>query len=105
MEFVRCTSVFDEKGRFNPSFDETETKVLEADTVILAIGQTPDLSFIEDEIEVDRGVIKVNPRTMETSLPGVFAGGDAVSGPASVVEAIVAGKMAAASIDRYLTGK
>ena len=105
VEFVRCTSVFDEKGRFNPSFDETETKVLEADTVILAIGQTPDLSFIEDEIEVDRGVIKVNPITMETSLPGVFAGGDVVSGSASVVEAIEAGKIAATSIDRYLTGK
>jgi len=102
VELVSCTSVFDEKGRFNPSFDETETKVLEADTVILAIGQTPDLSFIEDEIEVDRGVIKVNPRTMETSLPGVFAGGDAASGPASVVEAIVAGKIAANSINRYL---
>lgn len=103
VEFVRCVSVFDENGRFNPSFDETVAKVLEADTVILAIGQVPDLSFLEKEIDVlDGGAIAVDPMTMETNLPGVFAGGDAVSGPATVIEAIVAGKRAAASIDRYL---
>ena len=105
VEFVRCVSVFDENGRFSPSFDETVAKVLEADTVILAIGQAPDLSFLGKEIDVLGGrAIAVDPMTMETSLPGVFAGGDAVSGPATVIEAIAAGKIAAASINRYFRG-
>jgi len=105
VKFVRCASVFDENGRFNPSFDETVTKVLEADTVILAIGQAPDLSFLKEKTDVLGGrAIAVDPMTMETSLPGVFAGGDAVSGPATVIEAVAAGKIAAASIDRYLRG-
>jgi len=105
VKFVRCVSVFDENGRFNPSFDETVTKVLEADTVILAIGQAPDLSFLREKTDVLGGrAIAVDPMTMETSLPGVFAGGDAVSGPATVIEAVAAGKIAAASIDRYLRG-
>ncbi len=105
LKFVRCVSVFDENGMFNPSFDETVTKVLEADAVILAIGQAPDLSFLEEKTDV-LGVraIAVDPMTMETSLPGVFAGGDAVSGPATVIEAVAAGKIAATSIDRYLRG-
>jgi len=105
VEFIRCVSVFDEKGRFNPSFDETTAKVLEADTVILAIGQAPDTSFLGKEIDVLGGAIAVSPVTMETSLPGVFAGGDAVTGPASVIEAMVAGKRAAASIISYLNGR
>jgi NADPH-dependent glutamate synthase beta subunit-like oxidoreductase len=105
VKFVRCVSVFDENGRFNPSFDETVTKVLEGDTVILAIGQAPDLSFLREKTDVLGGrVIAVDPMTMETSLPGVFAGGDAVSGPATLIEAVAAGKIAAASIDRYLRG-
>ncbi len=105
VKFVRCVSVFDENGRFNPSFDETVTKVLEADTVILAIGQAPNLSFLGEKTDVLGGrTIAVDPMTMETSLPGVFAGGDAVSGPATVIEAIAAGKIAATSIDRYLRG-
>jgi len=105
VKFVRCVSVFDENGRFNPSFDETVTKVLEGDTVILAIGQAPDLSFLREKTDVLGGrAIAVDPMTMETSLPGVFAGGDAVSGPATVIEAVAAGKIAAASIDRYLRG-
>ena len=104
IEFMRCVSVFDKEGRFNPSFDEASTRVLEADTVILAIGQAPDISFLEGEIDVLGSNIAVNPITFETNLPRVFAGGDAVSGTASVIEAIVAGKMAAVSIDSYLEG-
>lgn len=106
VKLVRCVSVFDEQGRFSPSFDETMTTILEADTVILAIGQVPDLSFLGKEIDVLGGrVIAVDPFTMETSLPGVFAGGDVVLGPATVIEAIAAGKRAAISIDCYLKGE
>jgi NADPH-dependent glutamate synthase beta subunit-like oxidoreductase len=102
VEFKKCTSVFDEKGRFSPSFNETVTKTFEADTVILAIGQSPDLSFLGGEVELRGRLIAVDPMTMETSVPGLFAGGDVVLGVASVIEAMVAGKLAAASIDRYL---
>ncbi len=74
-----------------------------ADMVILAIGETPDLGFLPKYIEQNEdGTIWVNPATLETNLPGVFAGGDAVSGPASVIEAIRDGKHAAESIECYL---
>ena len=71
----------------------------------MAIGQTPELSFLGENIHVFRGTIAVDSITLETNVPGVFAGGDAVSGAASVVEAIIAGKTAVASIDRYLRHK
>jgi len=71
--------------------------------VILAIGEAPDLEFLPEDIELnENGTIWVNPITMETSLTGVFAGGDAVTGPATVIEAIQAGKRAAESIENYL---
>jgi NADPH-dependent glutamate synthase beta subunit-like oxidoreductase len=72
----------------------------EADMVILAIGETPDVEFLPKDIELnENGTIWVNPVTMETSMSGVFAGGDVVTGPASVIEAIRAGKIAAESIE------
>lgn len=102
VEFIRCKSVFDENKRFSPVFDEKKTQIVEADTVVSAIGQSPDLGFLGDSVDLFRGTIAADPYTLETSLPGVFAGGDAVSGTASVIEAIVAGRTAAASIIRYL---
>ena len=74
----------------------------ETDMVILAIGETPDVEFLPKETLLNEdGTVAVDPVTMETSLKGVFAGGDAVTGPATVIEAIVAGKRAAESIDQY----
>lgn len=106
IELVRCTAVFDKKGRFNPSFDERATKSIETDMVILAIGQTSDLSLLPKGIKTtNEETIVVDPVTLETGVPGVFAGGDLVLGPSSVVEAIAAGKRAATSIDRYLRGE
>jgi len=105
VELVRCTSVFDKDRRFNPSFDETVTKTVETDSVIVAIGQASDLSALEEEIETFGGRVTVDPMTMETSMPGVFAGGDVISGPATVTEAIAAGKRAAVSMDCYLRGE
>lgn len=104
VEFIRCKSVFDEKRKFNPLFDETKTQTVEADMVVSAIGQSPDLSFLGKRVDIARGAIVVDPLTMETSLPGVFAGGDAVLGTASVIEAMVAGRTVAASIKHYLEG-
>jgi len=106
VQLVRCTSVFDDEGRFNPSFDEEETASIEADMVIIAIGQASDLSFLDAKsaIQTPRGVIEVNENTLQTGVPKIFAGGDVVSGAASVIEAVAMGREAAASIDRFLGG-
>ncbi len=106
IECKRCTSVFGCDGRFNPTFADSDRMSLEADQIIIAIGQQNDKAFLAHVgVETERGSIKTDPRTMETSLPGVFAGGDTVSGPAAIIEAVAAGKRAAESIERYLTGK
>jgi len=93
----------DETGRRKPVPIEDSEFTRETDMVILGIGQMPDLEFLPKEIELnENGTVWVNPITMETSLQGVFAGGDAVTGPATVIEAIQAGKCAAESIENYL---
>jgi formate dehydrogenase beta subunit len=104
VEFVRMKlGELDETGRRKPIPIEGSEFVKEADIVVLAIGEAPDLSFLPKEIELNEdGTIWVNPLTMETTLKGVFAGGDAVTGPASIIEAIRAGKIAASSIEYYL---
>lgn len=80
---------------------------MDIDTIIEAIGQRPDTSFISDgDIKVGRGgTIVADPRTLATGRPGVFAGGDAATGPWTVIEAIAAGQRAASSIKRYLRGE
>jgi NADPH-dependent glutamate synthase beta subunit-like oxidoreductase len=109
VELVQCTSVFDESGSFCPMFGEA-SKVLEADQVILAIGQATDLGFLEagGAIKTMGPFIDVDLETQATALEGVFAGGDAaVKAPGTVgiiVTAIAAGRKAAAAIDRYLGG-
>ena len=104
VEFVQCTAVFDGDGKFNPVFNEKKTQSVEADVVITAIGQSPDLGFLSEGVDTLRGAVEVDPYTMETSLPNVFAGGDAVAGT-SLLEAIITGKTAAESILRYLGTK
>jgi NADPH-dependent glutamate synthase beta subunit-like oxidoreductase/NAD-dependent dihydropyrimidine dehydrogenase PreA subunit len=106
IELVRCVKVFDDNGEFNPSYNERETKVFQAQTVIMSIGQTADLSLIPQGMKLTReNTIQVDPITLETTLPGVFSGGDVTSGPASVVNAIAAGKKAFISISRFLKGE
>lgn len=106
LEMMACCSVFDEAGKFNPSFNEDVTSALDADEIIAAIGQEADLSFFEgDKPSVDNaGSIQVDRETMETSVKGVFAAGDVANGPASVVEAIATGRKAAQAIDRLFGG-
>jgi NADPH-dependent glutamate synthase beta subunit-like oxidoreductase len=105
-ELVRCVSVFDKEGNFNPVFNESETKTINADTFIFAIGQASDKSWLTaDSLQVSEfGTIKVDNSRMETNLPGVFACGDIVEGPTSIVEAIASGRKAAVAIDKYLGG-
>ena len=107
VEFKQCTAVFDHTGAFCPAYDETDVTRMEADTVIVAIGQAADLSFAEkDGISVTRrGGLEADPVTLETPLEGVFAGGDVFYGPRSVVEAVECGKEAAISIDRFCKGE
>ncbi|MFC1919250.1 FAD-dependent oxidoreductase [Chloroflexota bacterium] len=99
---------FDEDGK--PHFEAIEGSehVLSADTIIFAIGQSPDLDSLlaNTGIEVtERGTIAVDPETLETSRPGVFAGGDATTGTAWIIDAIAAGQRASYYINRYLQGE
>jgi NADPH-dependent glutamate synthase beta subunit-like oxidoreductase len=93
----------DESGRRKPIPIDGSNFKREANMVILAIGEMVDVAFLPKEIELNEdGTVWVNPVTMETSMRGVFAGGDVVTGPATVIEAVRAGKCAAASIDSYM---
>jgi NADPH-dependent glutamate synthase beta subunit-like oxidoreductase len=97
----------DDSERLFPVPMEGSDFVIEADTVVSAIGQRIDLECLGDLKGLKwtrRQTIQANTVSMETPVPGVFAGGDAVTGPATVVEAIGAGKRAAEAIDRYLSG-
>ena len=108
MELVKCGRVFDENRRFNPQFIEGSEEKVECDTVVLAIGQSADLSWIrpEDNLKLTpRGTLQTDPQTMATSRPDVFAGGDVAFGPRLIITAVAEGKKAAASIAKLLTGR
>lgn len=97
----------DESGRKRPIPVEGSEFILDVDSVIPAIGQSIDLSLLsQDETwKISKnGTLEVDPLTYATGIKGVFAGGDMVTGPATVVEAIAAGREAAISISRYLQG-
>jgi NADH-quinone oxidoreductase subunit F len=99
---------FDDSGRAWPVPVEVGTFEIEVDTLIPAVGQAPDLTFLNgnSSLRISKWkTLEVNPETMETNVPGIFAGGDVVSGPATVLEAMKAGKIAAQSIHRYLRGE
>ncbi len=107
VEFMGVKRTYDEDGRFNPVYDTEISETFEADSIILAIGQQADLSFLkpEDHVELTpQGTIKVNRKTLATSAPGLFAGGDVAFGPRNLIEAVANGKRAALSIDEYLRG-
>lgn len=104
LELVRCTSVFDADGRFKPSYDPATVTTVDADQVLVAIGQAADVSYAGASITTARGLLSADDETQATPLRGVYAGGDAVSGVGTVVEAIAAGRRAAAAIDRTLAG-
>jgi NADPH-dependent glutamate synthase beta subunit-like oxidoreductase/NAD-dependent dihydropyrimidine dehydrogenase PreA subunit len=94
----------DASGRRSPSPIKNSEFNARFDTVIVAIGQVPDLPVTIGIRLTNKNTAEVNAETLETSLPGVFAGGDMVSGPASIIEAIAHGRKAAESIDRFLGG-
>jgi heterodisulfide reductase subunit A len=98
----------DSSGRRRPSPIEGSEFTAPADIVVTALGQVPDFSWLSRELEatiVGRGFLMADALTGATRVPGLFSGGDAVSGPRTVVEAVAFGKEAAKSIDRYLRGE
>jgi NADPH-dependent glutamate synthase beta subunit-like oxidoreductase/ferredoxin len=97
----------DASGRRSPVPIEGSEFTVPADTVIPAVSQAADLSFlpVESAFEVNRGRIKVDPATYATNVRGVFACGDFVTGPTTLIEAAGHGKKAAYAIDRYLAGR
>jgi formate dehydrogenase beta subunit len=108
IELIKAARVFDENRRFNPQFIEGSEELVECDTVVLAIGQSADLSWIrpEDNLKITpRGTLQTDPATMATSRPDIFAGGDVAFGPRIIITAVAEGKRAANSIAKFLTGK
>jgi formate dehydrogenase (NADP+) beta subunit len=103
---IKCTSVFDKACNFNPTYDEDIAYKADADYVILAVGQRADLEYVKsmDSVGVEGGRIRVAEDNLATGETGVFAGGDVVSGPDSIIGAIAQGRKAAVSIDLYLGG-
>jgi formate dehydrogenase (NADP+) beta subunit len=100
VRFRRVLSVFDANRRFAPTYDDNDVVDVEADTVLLSVGQMPDLSFIGDMTR-----LPLNADTLETDMPGVFAAGDVAYGARLMIDAIASGKKAARSVYRFLTGR
>jgi NADPH-dependent glutamate synthase beta subunit-like oxidoreductase len=104
LELVKCVSVFDANGRFAPVYDQGKKGVLDADVILLATGQRVDLAFLDKNYQLEltpRRLIAVNDN-YQTSKKNVYAGGDVVSGPATVIKAIAAGRVAAEAINDAL---
>ena len=108
---VKCVKMelreFDRSGRRKPYEVEGSEYVIEADAIIESIGQFPESDFLDgSRIKLARNrTVVADSRTLATNMEGVFAGGDALSGPLTVVDAIAAGQRAASSIKRYLRGE
>jgi NADPH-dependent glutamate synthase beta subunit-like oxidoreductase len=106
LEIWDVASMFDDNGRFNPQFIPGTERSIEADSIIVAIGQTPDLSFIqpEDDIAISsRGMIEVDPESLATTAKGIYAGGDIAFGPRIAISAVADGRRVARSINAYLS--
>ena len=105
VEFRKCISVFDANGRFNPTYDEANTLIVDAEHVLLSIGQSIDWNQLATDGKLEfnpNKTIKADPFTYQTAEPDVFAGGDAYTGPRFAIDAIAAGKQGAISIHRYV---
>jgi NADPH-dependent glutamate synthase beta subunit-like oxidoreductase len=107
--FRRCIRVYDEQRRFNPIFDDTMQETVTCDTVLLAVGQATDLSFLSEggsDVEQSRpGWPNVDPNTLATTARGVFVAGDLAHGTRLMIDAIASGKRAARSVYTHVTGR
>ena len=105
IEFVRSKTVFDEEGRSHIGIEEGETQMVDVETVIVSIGQAPDISFLSRDSQLERalwGSLEVDENSLATNMPGIFGGGDFTTGPSTVIKAIASGRRAAIAIDKYL---
>ena len=105
ISFKRCTRVFDEDGRFSPTYDEADIKTVECENVVMAIGQSIEWGDLLKGSAVEIGPggrALADARTYQTAQSDVFVGGDAYTGPKFVIDAIAAGHEAAISIHRFV---
>jgi NADPH-dependent glutamate synthase beta subunit-like oxidoreductase len=109
VEFQRVLRVFDEQRRFNPLFDANERTTISADTVLLAVGQAADLTFLDPKEQgiamKGPGVFELDPRTLSTTAAGIYVAGDLAHGTRPMIHAIASGKKVARAIHEYLTGQ
>lgn len=109
VEFRRCHRVYDQQRRFAPIFEDSVRISIACDTVLLAVGQAPNLSFIQEgekDIQImEPGYLRVDKETLCTTAAGVFAAGDVAHGTRLLIDAVASGKRAARSVYRYLTGR
>ncbi len=107
LETLEVATLFDTNGRFNPTFVAGSELRTEADTIILAVGQQPDTGCLSGDAEIEitpRGLVAVDARTLATTMPGVYCGGDLAFGPRIVIQAEADGKRAALAIHESLGG-
>ncbi len=105
IEFKKCISVFDTNGRFSPVYDENQTSIVNANNVLISVGQGIDWGELLENSKIELNpnkTVKVDPVTLQAGDTDVFAGGDAVTGPKFAIDAIALGKEAAISIHRYV---
>ena len=105
VEFRRCVSVFDDQHRFSPKYDDNETIIVPADTVLLSIGQSIEWGNMLDGSKVSLGrgnTAQADSLTWQTAQPDVFVGGDCATGPKFAINAIAEGKEGAISIHRFV---
>ena len=105
MELKRCVSPWDGTGAFNPQYDENEKTVVSAENILMAIGQTADLYFLDEKYQLQlkkNGLIDVDKESRMTSRKGVFAAGDVTTGPATVIGAAADGHKTADGVSRYM---
>lgn len=107
LEVTKVLSVFDANKRFAPTFDTNQTALLEADTIIITIGQMSNLAFLKDSsVKVDeRGRVEWNPATQMSSAKNVFVAGEVVTGPGSAIAAVANGHRSAIAMHLYLQGE
>lgn len=109
LELKRCLRVYDEQRRFSPQFDDNDLLSLACDTVLIAAGQAPEVSFLDEggaDVEEFRpGWPKVDAASLMTSAKGVFVAGDLAHGTRLLIDAVASGKQAARSVYQYVTGR
>jgi NADPH-dependent glutamate synthase beta subunit-like oxidoreductase len=107
--FHKCLRVYDEQRRFAPVYDDSQKTTISCDTVLLAVGQAPSLSFLEDggsDIEQVRpGWPRTDAKTLATTAPGVFVAGDLAHGTRLLIDAVASGKTAARSVYEFIAGR